>query len=273
MREEHLLHVRRRISDMNHVRAAWPHQKRRLFDGVMSDRNDEIGMIHGPVHVVARRKGRRTHVVIGAAGDGAFAHLRIEEWNAGALHEARQLLDEPGTIAGRPDHDQRPLRLVNHLCRAGDRFRIRDWPLDRMCRHDRHIANFVGGDVLRQFQEHRTWPLFLRNAERIAHNGRDASGAHDLPRHLGQRLHRGDHVDDLKFGLLAGHDRLLPRQQDHRHRAELCISSGGRKIERARSQRGDADARTTGEPAMGGRHEARGLLVPRQHELNARPPQ
>ena len=140
-------------------------------------------------------------------------------------------------------------------------------------RHDRHVADLIAGNVFRQFQQHGPRPLFLRDAKRIAHDGRDAARAHDLPGHLGQRLHRRDHVDDLELGLLAGHDRLLPRQQNHRHRAEVRVGGAGREIERARSQRGDADARAPGEPAMGGRHEGRRLLVPRQDQLNLRLPQ
>ena len=91
VREEHFLHVGRRVADMNHLQAVGAHQERRLLDRVMADRDDQIGMIHRPVHVVARRKRGGAHVVLGAAGDGTLAHLRVEERDAGALHEARQL--------------------------------------------------------------------------------------------------------------------------------------------------------------------------------------
>ena len=150
---------------------------------------------------------------------------------------------------------------------------MRDRRIDRMPRHDRHVAHLIAGDVFRQFQQHGAGPLLLRDAKRIAHDGRDAAWAHDLPGHLGQRLHRRDHVDDLELGLLAGHDRLLPGQQDHRHRAKLRVGGAGREIERARSQRGDADARAPGEPAMRGCHERRRLLVSGQYQLDARLPQ
>jgi hypothetical protein len=93
---------------------------------------------------------------------------------------------------------------------------------------------------------------------------------HDLPRHLGQRLHRGDHVDDLELRLMRRHDRLLPRQQHHRHRAQLRIRGAGREVQRARPQRRDADSGATGEPAVRRRHERRRLLVPRQHQLDLR---
>ena len=45
---------------------------------------------------------------------------------------------------------------------------------------------------------------------------------------------------------------------------------GGGKIERARPQRRNANARPPGQPSMRGRHEAGRLLVPRQDQLDPR---
>ena len=53
----------------------------------------------------------------------------------------------------------------------------------------------------------------------------------------------------------------------------MRVGGAGREIERARSERGDADAGAAGEPAMGRRHESRRLLVPRQDQLDLRLPQ
>ena len=77
-----------------------------------------------------------------------------------------------------------------------------------------------------------------------------------------------DHVDDLEARLPADHDRLLAGDHDHRHRAEMRIGRAGGEVQRARPQRGDADAGPAGQPPVGRRHERRRLLVPRQHQLD-----
>jgi hypothetical protein len=59
-----------------------------------------------------------------------------------------------------------------------------------------------------------------------------------------------------------------PGDQDHRHGAEMGIGRPGREVERARSERRDADAGLAGQPAMRRGHEGRGLLVPRQDQLD-----
>ena len=107
-----------------------------------------------------------------------------------------------------------------------------------------------------------------RNASRtIVGNGVRAD---DLPRHLGQRRHAGDDVDDLEARLLAGHDPLLAGDHDHRHGAELGVGGAGREIERAGAERRDANARLAGQPAVGRRHERRRLLVAGQDQLDRR---
>ena len=92
--------------------------------------------------------------------------------------------------------------------------------------------------------------------------------ADDLPRQLGQRLHRGDHVDDLEPGLAGGPDRLLAGDHDHRHGAEMGVGRSRREVQRARPEGRDADARLAGEPAVGGGHEGGRLLVAGQHQLD-----
>jgi len=58
----------------------------------------------------------------------------------------------------------------------------------------------------------------------------DARRAHDLTGEFGQRLHRGDHVDDLKPGLVTGPDGLLSGNQYHRHRTEMGVGSAGGEV-------------------------------------------
>ena len=135
-------------------------------------------------------------------------------------------------------------------------------------------VGFVGRDVLGQFEMHRARPLLLRDAEGVANQGRDALRALTIwRRHLGQRPHGRDDVDDLEARLPAAPDRLLAGEHHHRHRAEMRVGRACRQVERAGTERGQADARPSGQPPIGRRHEAGGLLVPRQHQLDLRAPQ
>src|ERR1700680_853568 len=53
MRKVRLLGVGRRVGHMDDLRALGTHQKRRLFHGVVTDRNDEIGMVDCAMHIIA----------------------------------------------------------------------------------------------------------------------------------------------------------------------------------------------------------------------------
>ena len=132
---------------------------------------------------------------------------------------------------------------------------------------------FVGCDILGQFEMHGTRPLLLRDPEGVANQGRNALRGDDLRRHLGERPHGRDDVDDLEARLAAAPDRLLSCDHDHRHRAQMRVGRSRRQIERTGTQRRQADARAPGETPVGGRHEAGRLFVPRQHQLDLRAPQ
>ena len=62
LRKKHLLDRRREIADMQHRRSVRPHEERRLLNRVVADRNDEIGPIDRPMHVIALRQRRGAHV-------------------------------------------------------------------------------------------------------------------------------------------------------------------------------------------------------------------
>ena len=113
-------------------------------------------------------------------------------------------------------------------------------------------------------------PLLLRDAERVAHQRRNHRRRDDLARQLGQRPHRRHDVDDLEPRLPRRQDALLAGDHDHRHRAEQRVGRAGREIQRARPERGDADARLAGKPAVGRRHEGRGLLMAGDDQLDRR---
>jgi hypothetical protein len=106
------------------------------------------------------------------------------------------------------------------------------------------------------------------DAKGVANDGRDAAGADDLQRELCQRFERADNIHDLEFRLPAAHDALLAREHDHRHGAEQRVSRPGRQVQRAGTERCDADAGLTGQTAIGRGHEGRPLLVPGQDQLD-----
>jgi hypothetical protein len=132
---------------------------------------------------------------------------------------------------------------------------------DRVGRHWRNLGRLLCRDILRQFEMDRARSLLLRDPERLSHDCGDRRRADDLMRHLGQRRHRRDDVDDLKARLLAAEDTFLARDHDHRHRTELGISRTRRQIERAGPQRREANASLAGQPPMRGCHEGRRLFM------------
>ena len=145
-----------------------------------------------------------------------------------------------------------------------------DRNFNRMLRDHRNGFGFFAGDVLGQFQQHGAGPFLRRNPEGVAHQGRNRGGTDDLQRKLGQRLERADHVDDLEFRLTAAHDAFLSGQHHHRHRAEQRVGRARREIERAGTERGDTDAGLSRQPAIGRRHEGRGLFMPGHDQLDRR---
>src|ERR1700677_2892638 len=66
---------------------------------------------------------------------------------------------------------------------------------------------------------------------------------------------------------------LLTGDQNHRHAAEKSVSGTGDEVQRSGTKRGECDARSSGEPAMGGRHERGRLFMTGHHKLDRGPPQ
>src|SRR5690606_31818552 len=94
--------------------------------------------------------------------------------------------------------------------------------------------------------------------------------ADNLAGELGQRAHHVDHVDDLELALLGGLDRLLPGDHHHRHGAELGVGGGGDEVGGTGAEGGHAHAGVAGQAAIGGGHEAGGLFVPVDDQLDLR---
>ena len=102
LREIDLLDSRRLIADMNDLRAALAHDERRLLDGVMADRDDEVGLFDRLVDIVPLRQRGGAHIEFGSAGNGPLAHLGREERNAGSEHELREIRCRARTRGRRP---------------------------------------------------------------------------------------------------------------------------------------------------------------------------
>src|SRR6202035_5601361 len=86
LREVYLLDRRRRGADMDHLRSIMTHQKRGLLDGVMADRNNQVGLVDRLVNPIPLRQSGRAHIEIGARIDGSLPHLGVEEWNLASPH-------------------------------------------------------------------------------------------------------------------------------------------------------------------------------------------
>jgi hypothetical protein len=238
----------------------------------MADRNDQVGPVDGLVNPIPFRQRGRADIEIGARIDGALPHLGIEEWNLASSHESRQRLSELRAARRGAQHDERPAGAHDHGCAALDGPCRRNRKLDDMWGNDVR-SGFVGRDILGQFEMHRARPLLPRDPEGVANQSRNALRGDDLRRQLGERSHGRDDVDDLETRLTAALDRLLARDHDHRHRAQMRVGRSRGQIERAGTERRQADAGASGEPPVGGRHEAGRLLMPRQHELDLGAPQ
>ena len=265
---------------MQNLGSAGAHQEWRLLDSIVPDRDDQIGALDRIMDIVARRQRRGAHVEPGSAGGGALAHLRTalahlrtEERDLQTPHEIRQGLRQARPARGCTQHHQGTLGLADQSGRAIQRRSIGDRQCDRVGRHWQNLRRLLCRDILRQFEMDRARSLLPRDPESLSHDCGDRRRADDLMRHLGQRRHRRDDVDDLKARLLAAEDTFLAGYHDHRHRAELGISRTRRQIERAGPQRRKADARLARQPSVCGCHESRRLFVAGRDELDRRAPQ
>ncbi len=205
-----------------------------------------------------------------STGDRPLAHLGVDIGNLHAAHEIRQAVGEKRPARRCAQHQQRTLGFQDQLGRALERGGAGDRDLDRVRLDERNVRHSFGRDVFRQFQMNRPRPFLLRQAKGVAHDRGYGRRADDLARHLGQRCHRRNDVHDLKPGLLAVHDALLPGDHHHRHRAQQRIGGARGQIERPWTEGREADARPAGQPPVRGRHEGGCLFMPGQDELDAR---
>ena len=273
MREEDFLHIRRQITDMQHDRSLGTHDERRLLHRIVTDGDDQIGAVDRLMNIVALGERRRPHVQVRAAGDGALAHLRVEEGNADAADELRQGVGQPRPVRRGAQHQQRPLGGEDHRCSPVERGGRRNGNVDRVGGHGGKLGHFFGGNVFRQLKMNRARPLLLRHPEGVAHERGDRRRADDLVGHLGQGRHGRNDVDDLEACLFSADDPLLAGDHHHRHGTEQGIGGASGQVQGARPERRQANARLARQSAIGRGHEGGRLFVPGQHELDFRLPQ
>ena len=113
-----------------------------------------------------------------------------------------------------------------------------------------------------------TGALFFGESECLVNSRRNVLAADNLLGVLGQRPHHVDDIDDLKVTLLARLDRFLPGDHEHRHGAELRVRRSGYEVRRSGAECREADASLAGQSAVCRGHEASGLLVASQGELD-----
>ncbi|MNC32090.1 hypothetical protein D3C75_804320 [compost metagenome] len=125
----------------------------------------------------------------------------------------------------------------------------------------------LGGNVLGKLQVHRTRLLFFGQANGFADARRDVIRRRKLMGVLGQRRHHGAHVENLETTLLGFLDGFLAGDH-HRHSAQIRISAGCHQVGRTRAEGRQAHPGLAGEAAIRGSHEAGGLLVAGQDQLD-----
>ena len=128
----------------------------------------------------------------------------------------------------------------------------------------------ASGHVLGKFDVDRARPLCLGVLEGVPEHRRNGPRVDDRRCILRDGPHQADHVDKLEAGLPVVAHRLLAGDGDERRADELGVGDARHQVRGARPERGKADARLAGEPAVGGGHERRRLLVARDNELDVR---
>ena len=91
-------------------------------------------------------------------------------------------------------------------------------------------------NVLRKLQKNRAWTLLLSHAKRFATSVGIVVGDDDLSRHLRQRPHSGNNVNDLEARCPRRNTPFLAGDDQHRHGAQQGVSRARREVERARAR-------------------------------------
>jgi hypothetical protein len=111
-------------------------------------------------------------------------------------------------------------------------------------------------------------PGFLGETEGLADPARDIVRAGELVGIFGDRPHHRDHVEDLEAALLRFLDRLLARDHQDRHPAQLRVGRRSDEVGCARAQCGHAHPGLAGVAPIGRGHEAGALFVAGEDQLD-----
>ena len=90
VREEDLFDSGGGVSHMDYLRTTRAHQERWFLYRIMTDRDDQVSLVYGLMHVIPLGESCRAHVKLRAACHGALAHLGIEERDTHTAHETRE---------------------------------------------------------------------------------------------------------------------------------------------------------------------------------------
>ncbi|MCY1499327.1 hypothetical protein D9M68_333420 [compost metagenome] len=176
-------------------------------------------------------------------GDGAPAHQRRDDRNAGDLGEFGQEVRGVGVDDAAAGDDQRTLRLVQHgqgLLGLGTR-RLRLIGLKRLIgvRIELDLGEL---DVDRQVDQHRAGTAGAHDVESLLEDEGNQRGLHDGNRPLGYGCGDLRNIDSLEVFLVEPGARRLPSDAEDRDRIRRSRIEAGDHVGAGRARRTDADA-------------------------------
>jgi len=242
------------------------------FDRIEADGQQQIGALEKIPNEFVARHIELARIVGVVLGHHALGHRRHDHRCAYGLGQ----MDERRARAAPHRRDacenHRPACGLEQFDRIGfgsaDRKHLR-------CAQHAHgrqldfVVARLGADHIRRGGEmHRPGALGACDAQRLAHDGADGVRLHrDRP--FADRREQTVVIDHLmgKIGLALALD--LARDRQHRNPVEIGIRHGIDEVGRARAERGQADAGTPGELAVGFGHQAGGALARAEDEAHA----
>ena len=211
-------------------------------------------------HVVGRHGGVAEKERV-ALIEHALAYLCAEEGNPRFFDELLEHYRGALAVGRGPYQQQRSLGVFDLLHGTDHGLVLGNRSPDAILRIELCALNIFVGDVFRQLEMYTTCSFLLSKTKGFTHTRGNIFAADNLVCVFGQGFHHLDDIDDLETSLFAGLDRLLTGDHQHRHGPKLRVSGWRDDVRRSRAQSRQAYSCLTGEPAVGGSHEAGSLLV------------
>ncbi len=252
------------VNDLGSILA---HDERRFLNNVVTNVDDEVGVLDRTMRNVSRRKRRTADVLRVTLVDDALAHLCCKESNAGLVDKRSQHLCCLFAIRSRSDAQERTFRHKYFFDSARYRFVLRNRS-SYIVHGENAFVDVFCGDVLRQFNVNGSRSLLHGLTERFTHDACESRAVLYLDTKLRHGPHHLNDVDNLKSSLLTFMNRLLPGDHEHRHCAELCVRGRRHEVGRPRSQCRKTNARLARESTNRRGHKSRRLLVARDDEFD-----